>query len=64
MACGPLTLKNLRGMWQGGPVHEYGLLDMLCQIMDGPLGVSFYAPEVEMNHLYLSIASDTVLLGV
>ena len=30
----------------------------------GPLGVSFYAPEVEMNQLYLSIVFDTVLLGV
>ena len=33
---------------------------MLFQIMDPSLGMSFYAPEVEMNHLYLSIVFDTV----
>ena len=26
MACGPLTLKNLRDSWGHGPVGEYGLL--------------------------------------
>ena len=24
MACGPLTLKNLHGVWRGGPVRGYG----------------------------------------
>ena len=25
MACGPLALKNLHGVWRGGPVRGYGL---------------------------------------
>ena len=26
MACGPLTLKNLRDSWGHGPVGEYGVV--------------------------------------
>ena len=30
----------------------------------GPLGMSFYAPEVEIQEVHDSIVGDTVLLGV